>query len=162
MPNKNIQRAHVLLAACIIGALVGIVFIMVQPLFGMDTLTSRHAAAYQKLGNWNSSAAITIAWIAHMAISVFYGLLIGIVMLATTRLRYIAMLTLIFSWLTTIIAPPANAIIVQLVSWQKIHTDQLPDLNFNVDAKFVLHLLFFMAIVAALKIYQNRVTSSNG
>ncbi|WP_372882361.1 hypothetical protein [Psychromonas sp.] len=146
----NTYPAQLLSIACLLGALVGVVFIVIQPFFGMDTLTSRHAAAYQQLGNWSSIAAITIAWGAHLAVSVFYGLLSGVVILRTARLEFVALFTLLFTWLTTVIAPPANAMIVQFVSFQQINIDKLPGVNFSLDVKFVLHLLFFAVISAVL------------
>lgn len=136
---------------------MGVVFIVIQPLFGMDTLTSRHAAAYQKLGSWSSISAISIAWAAHLAVSVFYGLLSALVISTTSRLGIAALFTLAFSWLTTIIAPPANAAIVQLVCFQQLQVHKLPVLNFSFDEKFVLHLVFFSAITAALITYKNKV-----
>ena len=149
-------RAKLLFMACVLGAVMGVVFIIIQPLFGMDTLTSRHAALYQQLGNWSSIVAITMAWAAHMSVSVFYGLLSGIVVLSTARLEFVALFTLALSWLTTLIAPPANAIIVQLVSFQHIQHGQLPGLNFGLDVKFVLHLVFFGAISTGLFVYSKK------
>ena len=154
-------RTQLLFMACLFGVVMGVVFIVVQPLFGMDTLTSRHAAAYQQLGGWSSAAAITIAWAAHLAVSVFYGLLSGIVILKTSRLWLITLFTLAFSWLTTVIAPPANAMIVQLVSFQQLQIDQLPSLNFSLDVKFVLHLVFFAAISIALYFYKKLSTQKD-
>ena len=153
---QNTSRLKLLFISCLLGAVMGVIFIIIQPLFGLDTLTSRHAAAYQKLGSWNNIAAISIAWAAHMAVSVFYGLLCGLIFLKTSRLAIITFFTLAFTWLTTIIAPPANTIIVQLVSFQHIKIDQLPSLNFSFDVKFVLHLVFFAAISVALYIYKKR------
>ena len=158
---QNTRQAQFLLFACLLGALMGVVFIVIQPLFGMDTLTSRHAAAYQQLGNWGGVAAIIMAWSAHLAVSVFYGLLSGIAVLSTERLGIVALFTLAFSWLTTIIAPPANAIIVQLVSFQHIQTGQLPSLNFSMDIKFALHLVFFAVISVALYIYNNKMNNGS-
>lgn len=155
--QQNMFRVQLLFMACLLGAVMGVVFIVIQPLFGMDTLTSRHAASYQKLGNWSSLAAITIAWTAHLAVSVFYGFLSGIAVLSTSQLKIVALFTLAFSWLTTVIAPPANAIIVQLVSFQQIQINQLPALNFSLDVKFVLHLVFFAAISAPLYVYKKKV-----
>jgi hypothetical protein len=139
--------------ACLLGVVMGIIFIAVQPWFGMAALTGRHAALYQQLGHWNSVAAIVIAWAAHLAVSVFYGVLCGAVMLRTARVKFIALFTLVVSWLTTVIAPPANAIIVQLVSFQQIQFSKLPSLNFSLDVKFLLHLVFFVAISVGLYIY---------
>lgn len=146
---------HLLLLSCAVGAAVGVLFIVVQPLFGMDTLTSRHAAAYQNMGSWSATPALILAWLAHLLVSVFYGLISGLVFVKYQRLGVIALFTLAFSWVTTVIAPPANALIMQLVSFQQIRPEGLPALNFSLDAKFVLHLGFFVVIVAALYIYTN-------
>ena len=161
--HKPLQRSPVqlLFMACLLGAVMGVVFIVIQPLFGMATLTSRHAAAYQQLGNWSSVAAVTIAWTAHLAVSVYYGFWSGVVILSTARLALVTLFTLAFSWLTTVIAPPANAMIVQLVSFQHIKVNQLPGFNFSLDVKFVLHLVFFAAISAALYVYKKRVKRLN-
>jgi hypothetical protein len=153
------DRVKMLTLAGVLGVVMGVVFIAIQPLFGMDTLTSRHAAAYQQLGNWSSIAAIAIAWAAHLAVSVFYGLLSGIVVLSTARLGFVTLFTVAFSWLTTVIAPPANAIIVQIVAFQHIQISQLPSFNFSLDVKFVLHLVFFAAISAALYAYRKTISN---
>ncbi|WP_417223054.1 hypothetical protein [Amphritea sp.] len=101
--------------------------------------------------------AIIIAWVAHLAVSVFYGLLCGVLLLSTMRLTRIALFTLIFTWITTVIAPPANAMIVQLVSFQHLQLEKLPGLNVSLDVKFWLHLLFFAAITAVLYTYRKTV-----
>ena len=154
--TQNTTRVQLLLIACIIGAVMGVIFIIIQPFFGMDTLTSRHAAAYQQLGNWNNIAAVIIAWTAHLVVSIFYGFLSGIVILSTTKLKVVALFTLAFSWLTTLIAPPANALIVQFVSFQQIQISQLPDLNFSLDVKLLLHLVFFAAMTIPLYLYHKK------
>lgn len=147
-------QAPFFLLSCLLGAVMGVVFIIFQPMFGMDTLTSRHAGAYQKLGGLGATLAIVIAWFAHTVVSVFYGVLSGIVVFKYNKIELIALYTLIFTWVTTIIAPPANAMIVQLVSFQHINFATLPALNFSLDVKFVLHLIFFAVISAALYIYK--------
>lgn len=152
--RKKISQARLLLMACLLGVVMGVLFILVQPLLGMDTLTSRHAAMYQKLGGWNAMPALVIAWFIHLAVSVLYGLLSGFVVLKARRLAFVALVIVAFSWVTTVIAPPANAVIVQLVSFQHIESGNLPGLNFNFDEKFVLHLLFFAVIAGALHVYK--------
>lgn len=161
-PSGALQspQMRLLVMSCILGGIVGVLFIIVQPMFGMATLTSRHAAAYQQMGAWGAFPAMLIAWFAHMAVSVFYGLICGLVMLRYKQLSIITLFTLAFTWFTTIIAPPANALIVQLVSIQQIKPDMLPPLNFALDVKFVLHLVFFVVIMAVLFIYKNRQGSS--
>jgi hypothetical protein len=148
--GKNIHPTRWLLGAGLLGIVVGILFILVQPLFGMDPLTSRHAAAYQHLGNWSPLPAMIIAWLAHLVVSVLYGLMGGVVVMAASRWPWVVLWTLVFTWVTTVIAPPANAIIVQLVSLQLVDVNKLPSLNFSFDEKFVLHLVVFVAITAPL------------
>lgn len=150
-------RMQLLVMAAMLGIVAGVVFILIQPMFGMDTLTSRHAGSYQALGDWGRVAAIIIAWAAHLAVSVFYGLLCGVLVLSTMRLTRIALFTLIFTWITTVIAPPANGMIVQWVSFQYIQLEKLPSLNFGLDIKFWLHLLFFAAISAVLYGYSKKM-----
>lgn len=149
-------RMRLLVMAAMLGVVSGVVFILIQPMFGMETLTSRHASSYQTLGGWGP-VAIIIAWTAHLAVSVFYGLLCGVLLLSTMRLTRITLFTLIFSWMTTVIAPPANAMIVQLVSFQHLQLEKLPGLNVSLDVKFWLHLLFFAAISAVLYAYRKIV-----
>ena len=136
------------------GLAVGVLFIGVQPWFGMDTLTSRHAAAYQQLGGWSPWPALIMARIAHLAVSLVYGLMGGAVVMAALGWPWVAGWTLVLSWVTTVIAPPANAIIVQLVSFQRLHLGQLPALNFSLDEKLVLHLVVFLTIVAAMVVFK--------
>lgn len=155
--SDNTFRLQFLLMAAILGLVAGVVFIIIQPLFGMDTLTSRHAAFYQQLGGWGSVPAIMIAWTAHLLVSIFYGLLCGILLLSTRRLALIVLVTFLFTWITTVIAPPANAMIVQLVSFQQLHVEKLPPLNFSLDVKFLLHLVFFAAISFVLYLYAKKV-----
>lgn len=152
--EQSIPQTQLLLMAALLGAVVGVLFIFVQPWFGMDTLTSRHAAAYQQLGGWSAIPALVIAWLAHLAVSVFYGLASGIVVLKIRQFPWVAFYTLAFSWITTVIAPPANALIVQLVSFQHLEPGKLPALNFSLDVKLLLHLVFFAAIVLALYLYK--------
>ncbi len=153
--GKPIHTARLIFMAGLLGVAVGVLFILVQPLFGMDTLTSRHAALYQQLGGWSATPAVLIAWFAHLTVSVLYGLMSGIVVMTVSRLKLVAMLTLAFAWVTTVIAPPANAIIVQLVAYGHIDGNKLPGLNFNLDEKFVLHLAFFAAISGVLYLYRS-------
>ncbi|MDO6563120.1 hypothetical protein Q4488_06935 [Amphritea sp. 1_MG-2023] len=150
-------RSQLLAMAVMLGVVAGVIFILIQPLFGMDTLTSRHAQSYQALGDWGQVTAIMMAWTAHLAVSVLYGLMCAVLVLSTSRLTMITLVTLLFSWITTIIAPPANAMIVQLVSLQQLQLDKLPGFNLSLDVKFILHLFFFAAISAVLYGYSKRV-----
>ena len=110
----NVKKT--LLIGTIIGFIVGVLFIYVQPLFGMSPLTDRHAAAYVKLGNLSPSIAIFIAWIAHLLVSTAYGLVTAISLLVSRNIPVFALLIIALGWLTTVIAGPANQLIVRLVT----------------------------------------------
>jgi hypothetical protein len=44
--EMKVTEINILLTAVSIGLIASIAFILIQPLFGMVTLTSRHASAY--------------------------------------------------------------------------------------------------------------------
>lgn len=145
----NVKKT--ILIGAISGFIVGVLFIYVQPLFGMSPLTDRHAAAYTKLSDISPSMAISIAWAAHLLVSIAYGIATGIALLISkmasrSLLTYILQIVAL-GWFTTVIAGPANQLIVRLVTSKSFPSmDNLPPLNFNFDAKLALHLIFFLFI----------------
>ncbi|TWX65743.1 hypothetical protein [Colwellia sp. C1TZA3] len=151
---------NTLIIGAIIGFIVGVLFIFVQPLFGMSPLTDRHAAAYVKLGDINPSMAIIIAWSAHLLVSTAYGITTAIALLISKKPAIFALLIVVLGWFTTVIAGPANQLIVRVVTSKSFPSiDNLPALNFNLDAKLLLHLIFFLFIGLFLLAY-NRISSS--
>ncbi len=144
---------NTLIIGALTGFLVGVLFIYVQPLFGMSPLTDRHAAAYTKLSDISPSMAIVIAWTAHLLVSIGYGIATGIALyisnmtskkLLTFSLQF-GLQIVALGWLTTVIAGPANQLIVRLVTSNGFPSlEGLPPLNFNLDAKLALHLMFFV------------------
>ena len=152
MKNKP---ANVILIGAILGLIVGVLFIFVQPLFGMSPLTERHAQGYMKLSEMSYSAAINSAWFIHLFISVCYGIACSIALLISARVTLYSIQILILSWFTTVIAPPANALIVKAIGTKSFPSlANLPALNFSVDAKLIFHLVFFAVIAAILWGYQ--------
>jgi len=158
---------NTLLISTLSGFIVGVLFIYVQPLFGMTPLTDRHAAAYTKLSNIGPSMALVIAWAAHLLVSVCYGIATGLALYIsnkisnTTSKKLLTFGLQIFAlgWFTTVIAGPANQLIVRLVTSNGFPSlDGLPPLNFNFDAKLVLHLIFFLVIGLFLLGY-SRITN---
>tara|TARA_R110002049_G_scaffold54526_4_gene151718 strand:+ start:147 stop:620 length:474 start_codon:yes stop_codon:yes gene_type:complete len=142
---------RLLIVAAAVGFFVGVVFIFVQPLFGMSPLTQRHAEAYMNLGSMSAGTAFTVAWAVHLFISVCYGLAVGIALLLSRNAIPFIIQLVVFAWVTTVIAPPANALLVRLIGSKSLPSpEQLPPLNFQLDAKLLLHILFFAAIAAAL------------
>ncbi len=141
----NVKKT--LIIGAIIGFIVGVLFIFVQPLFGMSPLTDRHAAAYIKLGDISPSMAIVIAWSAHLLVSIAYGLATATALLISRNLPVFALLIVALGWFTTVIAGPANQLIVRAVTSKSFPSlENLPALNFNLDPKLALHLIFFLVI----------------
>lgn len=154
----NVKKT--LIIGAIIGFLVGVLFIFVQPIFGMSPLTDRHAAAYVKLGDISPSIAIIIAWSAHLLVSTAYGITTAIALLISKNPGVFALLIAVLGWFTTVIAGPANQLIVRVVTSKSFPSmANLPALNFNLDAKLSLHLIFFLFIGFFLLAY-SRINSS--
>lgn len=155
MPHT--KSIKLLFIAAIIGFVVGIAFIFIQPLFGMSPLTQRHAAGYMNSGSMSASTAIIIAWCVHLFISVCYGLGTGIALLISRKAIPFVVQIVFLGWFTTVIAPPANGLIVKLVGNKSFPSfEQLPPFNFQLDAKLVLHLLFFAAIAIVLRVVASK------
>jgi len=146
---------NTLLIGTLTGFIVGVLFIYVQPLFGMSPLTDRHAAAYTKLSDIGPSMAIVIAWAAHLLVSIGYGIATGLALYLSNMISNISskkslafgLQIIALGWFTTVIAGPANQLIVRFVTSGGFPSlSGLPPLNFNADAKLVLHLIFFLVI----------------
>ena len=148
----NLKKS--LLIGALTGFLVGVLFIYIQPLFGMSPLTDRHAAAYTKLSDIIPSMAIVIAWTAHLLVSIGYGIATGIALFISKNLLTFGLQIVAMGWLTTVIAGPANQLIVRLVTSNGFPSlEGLPPLNFNLDAKLALHLMFFVVSGLFLLVY---------
>jgi len=153
MLTKSTQKT--LFVSAIIGFIVGIAFIFVQPLFGMSPLTGRHAAGYMKLGSMSETSALLTAWSIHLFISVCYGLATGIALKISKKVVPFILQVFALGWLTTLIAPPANALIVKLVGTGAFPAlSSLPALNYSIDAKLILHIVFFGVIAIILWAYK--------
>lgn len=137
--------------AIIIGIVAGVLFIIVQPVLGMSTLTSRHADAYIELGQYTSSIATFVAWSVHLLVSVFYAVGAAIVFRLSSHFAVSAAQTLLLTWLTTLIAPPANALVIKLLTTGQFPIlKSLPSINTQLDVKFILHLVFFVFVIIGL------------
>lgn len=149
------NTTKLLFFAAIIGLIVGVIFIFVQPLFGMSPLTQRHAEGYMKLSSMSQSSALISAWIMHLLVSISYGIASALALLMSRKIVTYSLQILFLSWVTTVIAPPANAFLVKLIGTKSFPAlNGLPAMNFSVDAKLILHLIFFAAIAIVLWFYQ--------
>ncbi|WP_339725587.1 hypothetical protein [uncultured Paraglaciecola sp.] len=142
---------NTLITACIVGLVASIAFILVQPLFGLATLTSRHAAAYINLGGYSDIAALLLSWFVHISVSIFYALLAtGIFTINHSMIVSVAQV-IILGWFTTLIATPANEWVVKLVTTQQFpDLSSLAALNTQIGPKLWLHILFFAFVLGGL------------
>lgn len=148
---KTVINQKVILTALIVGLIASVTFIFIQPLFGMLTLTSRHAAAYVKLGEYDASTALLLSWFVHMSVSVFYALLSTIIF--NVNRTWLVNITQVFAlgWITTLTATPANEFVVKLItSLQFPDLSTLSALNTEIGPKLWLHIMFFGVIIAGV------------
>lgn len=151
------NNMRLLLTGSILGLIVGVLFIYIQPLFGMSPLTQRHAEGYMNLNEMSHNMAIFIAWCVHLFISVCYGIACSMAFLMSKSNVSYAAKIIFLSWITTVIAPPANAFLVKFIGTQSLSSFAgLPALNFGIDAKFMLHLLFFSVIAASIYLFRRK------
>jgi len=152
---------HTVTTALLVGLFASVAFILIQPLFGMLTLTSRHAAAYMKLGEYSATSALVISWFVHISVSIFYAFISTIIFNINSSWLVSVGQVIGLGWLTTLTATPANEFVVKFVT-----TLQFPDLNSlsalntELGAKFWLHILFFVFVVAGIFLV-NRIKRGN-
>ncbi|AOW78717.1 hypothetical protein A3Q34_18870 [Colwellia sp. PAMC 20917] len=135
----------------LIGIFSSIAFIVIQPLFGMLTLTSRHASAYINLGNYNETTAIVLSWIVHISVSVFYTFIASLIYNFNVSYLVSVAQVIILGWLTTLSATPANEWVVKLITTgQFTSITSLSELNTEIGPKLWLHILFFAFVLTGL------------
>jgi hypothetical protein len=137
--------------AALIGLIASIIFILIQPIFGLSTLTSRHASAYVKFGQYSEFTAMLIAWFVHISVSIAYAQLSAFIFTINHSLKVNAVQVVFFGWLTTLIATPANEFVVKLVTTRSFPAlDSLSGLNMEVGPKLWLHIVFFVFVMIGL------------
>jgi hypothetical protein len=156
------MKLNTFTTALFVGLIASIAFILIQPLFGMLTLTSRHADAYIKLGAYPETAALILSWVVHISVSIFYALVSTIVFNINNTWFVSTGQIIALGWLTTLTATPANEFVVKLIT-----TLTLPDLgslsalNTDIGAKFWLHILFFALVVLGISLLNKRSFNRN-
>jgi len=144
--NKN-----TFITAIIVGILASIAFILIQPVFGMLTLTSRHAAAYIKLGEYSVTSALVLSWFVHISVSVFYALLSTIIFNINRTWIVNLVQVMVLGWITTLTATPANEFVVKLItSLQFPDLNALSALNTEIGPKLWLHIMFFVFVIGGI------------
>ena len=109
-----------------------------------------------------ASTALIIGWCVHLFISVCCDLGVGIALLISRKEIPFIVKILFLGWLITVIAPPANGLLVKLIGTKVLPSiEQFPALNFQLDVKLILHLVFFVAIAMTLWIIDRNRHSSD-
>ena len=151
--NKNI-----FIKAIFIGIVASIVFILIQPFFGLSTLTSRHAAAYVNFGGYNETVALILSWFVHVSVSTAYAILSAFIFSINSTIAVSTIQVFVLGWVTTLIATPANEWVVKLVTTQTFpDISSLASINTELGAKFWLHVMFFVLVIVGL--YLGKVKS---
>jgi len=146
MTHKN-----TIITALLIGIFAGIAFILIQPLFGMATLTSRHANAYVNVGAYSVTMALIMSWLVHLAVSIFYTLLSVIIFNLNHSVSVSLAQVIILGWVTTLIATPANEWVVKLITTGQFPMiAELSGLNTQIGPKLWLHIVFFAWVIIGL------------
>lgn len=141
-----------------VGLIAGMAFILIQPMFGMATLTSRHAEAYVNLGPYSETAALFMSWVVHLSVSIFYALLSIVVFNLNHSLLVSIVQVIVFGWVTTLIATPANEWVVKLITTRQFPAfNSLSGLNTEIGPKLWLHMVFFILVVLSLYFIRLRV-----
>lgn len=154
------QAYKLLKVGVLAGIVVGVLFIYVQPFYGMTPVTDRHAALYSELTNFGYATAITVAWVTHLCVAILHGIaIVFMLILSGGAMSYFT--TLVgMAWFASLIAAPVNAVIVSLVSTGSLPLLlKLPPLNIQLDEKFALHLTLFIAIGAVVWLYRRELRS---
>lgn len=131
-----------------VGVIASIAFILIQPSFGMLTLTSRHAAVYTDIGHYNETFAVALAWLVHGSVSIFYTFISLLIYNFNHSLIINFIQIIVLGWLTTLIATPANEWVIKLITTgQLTPLHALSNLNTEVGPKLWLHILFFSLVI---------------
>ena len=142
---------NTLITAFIIGLIASIAFIIFQPLFGLATLTSRHAEAYVSFGGYSEIAALILSWFVHINVSIAYAVISTVIFNFNHSLWVSSAQVIVLGWFTTLIATPANEWVVKLVNTSTFTPlSDLAPLNTAIGPKFWLHVMFFAFVVLGL------------
>ena len=151
----------IFIKAILIGLIASIAFILIQPFFGLTTLTSRHAAAYVSLGGYNETVALILSWVVHVSVSIVYAILSTLIFSINSSLIISSIQVLVLGWITTLIATPANEWVVKLVTTQKLpDISALAPVNTDIGPKFWLHVMFFVFVMIGLYVVKVKPNSN--
>ena len=151
---------NTLVTSIVVGFIASITFILIQPLFGLATLTSRHAGAYINLGSYSETFALVLSWFVHISVSIAYAFISTIIFNLNNSLLVSFIQIMFLGWFTTLIATPANEWVVKLVTTEQFTPfGDLAPLNTEIGAKFWLHILFFIFVVAILWLKKVNINS---
>ena len=139
------------LTALAVGLVSSIAFILIQPLFGLSTLTSRHAAAYVLHGDYSENNALILSWVVHISVSVAYAMLSTFIFTLNRSLPVSIGQVVLLGWFTTLIATPANQLVVKVATTMQFPAlSSLAPLNTAIGPKLWLHIVFFVFVLIGL------------
>lgn len=140
--------SHIIRLSILLGVLAGTLFIILQSSFDMGSITSRHADAYLANTAFTPVTATILAWFVHLLVSVIYAGA-AVLIFSYSHAWYVSVIQItVLGWLTTLIATPANVFVMKWVSTASIPImNTLPDLNTNIDAKLLLHIVFYVLVL---------------
>ena len=139
-------RAVLWLVSGIAGAML---FWLVQALTGGPTIPDFVGGQIAEAGGYPARFAPAIGWAVHLAVSLSYALLFGVIvlLLATTRLpaqiAIGALVAVALGWVTTMGAPPAISVTISVLSGQAWPSVNFP-LNTELGIPFWNHVAFFL------------------
>ena len=150
MSNQNLLLRTFFMSV-VVGTLAGVLFVAIQPLFGMETITSRHAQAYIAQGGYSDGLAIAIAWAVHTVVSIAYAL-VSFTIYSVSKAYWVSLFQIAFlGWISTLVATPANVIVIKTITTQSFpDLSLIPSLNGELGAKFWLHIIFFVLVVLTI------------
>ena len=139
-------KAALWLVSGIAGA---VVFWLVQVLTGGPTIPDFMGEQIADAGGYPASFAPAIGWTVHLAVSLSYALLVGVIialLAATRRPAQIVMsfaVTLVVAWITTMVAPPAISVTISVLAGHGWPSELFP-LNTALGLPLWNHIAFFL------------------
>jgi magnesium-transporting ATPase (P-type) len=158
----HFSTSQIIKYSLISGIVAGVLFIAFQSLFAMGTITGRHAQTYMELGAYSILQASVMAWLVHLLVSIAYASVSTIIFAINPSIWVSIAQTVALGWVTTLLATPANVFVMKLLGTLSVPAlSSLPPVNTSVDAKLVLHIAFFVLVIAILYVFYKRSNNPN-
>jgi hypothetical protein len=136
-------------ASLVAGISGSVVFWLVQVLAGGPTITAFMGDEIVSAGGYPKGLSTLAGWTVHVAVSLSYALLFGVIVAALGRASFAVSAVvglaaaLVLGWATAVIAPLAISVTIGLLSGRGWPAELFP-LNFELSLPLWNHLLFFL------------------